>query len=66
MARDFVLEDRNKAAVQASFDRWKSGPVVRSSFLPPMQNGPSLAHLPCPRATAVSKSYRSKKEFSRK
>jgi uncharacterized protein len=25
MARDFTKEERNKALVQASFDRWKSG-----------------------------------------
>jgi ketosteroid isomerase-like protein len=58
MARDFTKEDSNKALVQASFDRWKSG------------TGGPFFELLAPDAewtivgsSPLAKTYHSKKEF---
>jgi uncharacterized protein len=60
MARDFVLEDRNKAAVQASFERWKSGTGGPFELLAADAEWTIVGSSP------LSKTYCSKKEFSRK
>ena len=57
MARDFTQEDRNKALVQASFDRWKRGTGGPFELLADDTEWTIVGSSP------LSKTYRSKTEF---
>jgi uncharacterized protein len=57
MARDFTKEDSNKAVVQASFDRWKSGTGGPFELLAPDAEWTIVGSSP------LAKTYHSKKEF---
>jgi uncharacterized protein len=57
MARDFTKEDGNKALVQASFDRWKSGTGGPFELLAPDAEWTTVGSSP------LAKTYHSKKEF---
>jgi uncharacterized protein len=57
MARDFTREDSNKALVQASFDRWKSGTGGPFELLAPDAEWTIVGSSP------LAKTYHSKKEF---
>ena len=57
MARDFTKEDSNKALVQASFDRWKSGTGGPFELLAPDAEWTIVGSSP------LAKTYHSKKEF---
>jgi ketosteroid isomerase-like protein len=57
VARDFAKEDSNKAIVQASFDRWKSGTGGPFELLAPDAEWTIVGSSP------LAKTYRSKKEF---
>ena len=57
VARDYTKEDSNKALVQASFDRWKSGTGGPFELLAPDAEWTIVGSSP------LSKTYRSKKEF---
>ena len=57
MARDFTKEDRNKALVQASFDRWKNGTGGPFELLAPDAEWTIVGSSP------LSKTYCSKKDF---
>ena len=57
MARDYTKEDSNKALVQASFDRWKSGTGGPFELLAPDAEWTIVGSSP------LSKTYQSKKEF---
>jgi ketosteroid isomerase-like protein len=57
MARDFTQEDRNKALVQASFDRWKRGTGGPFELLADDTEWTIVGSSP------LSKTYRSKAEF---
>jgi uncharacterized protein len=57
MARDFTKEDSNKALVQASFDRWKSGTGGPFELLAADAQWTIVGSSP------LSKTYHSKKEF---
>jgi hypothetical protein len=57
VARDYTKEESNKALVQASFDRWKSGTGGPFELLAPDAEWTNVGSSP------LSKSYRSKKEF---
>jgi uncharacterized protein len=57
MARDYTKEDSNKALVQASFDRWKSGTGGPFDLLAPDAEWTIVGSSP------LSKTYHSKKEF---
>jgi uncharacterized protein len=57
MARDFTREDSNKALVEASFDRWKSGTGGPFELLAADAEWTIVGSSP------LSKTYRSKAEF---
>jgi uncharacterized protein len=57
MARDFSKEDSNKALVQASFDRWKSGTGGPFELLAPDMEWTIVGSSP------LARTYRNKKEF---
>jgi ketosteroid isomerase-like protein len=57
MVRDFTKEDSNKALVQASFDRWKSGTGGPFELLAPDAEWTIVGSSP------LSKTYPGKKEF---
>ena len=57
MARDFTKVDSNKALVQASFDRWKSGTGGPFELLAPDVEWTIVGSSP------LAKTYHSKKEF---
>jgi len=57
MARDLTKEDSNKALVQASFDRWKSGTGGPFELLAADAEWTIVGSSP------LAKTYRSKKEF---
>lgn len=57
MARDFVEEDRNKALVRASFERWRSGTGGPFELLLPDAEWTIVGSSP------LSKTYQSKQEF---
>ena len=57
MARDFTKEDSNKALVQASFDRWKSGTGGPFELLAPDAEWTIVGSSP------LAKTYHSKTEF---
>ena len=57
MARDFRKEDSNKALVQASFDRWKSGTGGPFELLAPDAEWTIVGSSP------LAKTYQSKKDF---
>jgi uncharacterized protein len=57
MARDYTKEGSNKAVVQASFDRWKSGTGGPFELLAPDAEWTIVGSSP------LSKTYHSKKEF---
>ena len=57
MARDLTKENSNKALVQASFDRWKSGTGGPFELLTPDAEWTIVGSSP------LAKTYRSKQEF---
>jgi ketosteroid isomerase-like protein len=57
MAHDFTKEDSNKALVQASFDRWKSGSGGPFELLAPDAEWTIIGSSP------LAKTYHSRKEF---
>ena len=57
MARDFTKEDSNRAIVQASFDRWKSGTGGPFELLAADVEWTIVGSSP------LAKTYRSKQEF---
>jgi uncharacterized protein len=57
VAGDFAKEDGNKAIVQASFDRWKSGTGGPFELLAPDAEWTIVGSSP------LAKTYHSKKEF---
>jgi uncharacterized protein len=57
MARDFTKEDSNKALVQASFDRWKSGTGGPFELLAPDAEWTIVGSSP------LARTYHSKTEF---
>ena len=57
MARDFATEDSNKALVQASFDRWKSGTGGPFELLAPDVEWTIVGSSP------LAETYHSKNEF---
>jgi len=57
MVRDFTKENSNKALVQASFDRWRSGTGGPFELLTPDAEWTIVGSSP------LAKTYRSKKEF---
>jgi uncharacterized protein len=57
MTRDFTKEDSNKALVQASFDRWRSGTGGPFELLAPDVEWTIVGSSP------LAKTYHSKKEF---
>ena len=58
MGRDFSQEDGNKALVQASFDRWKSGTGGPFELLADAAEWTIVGSSP------LAKTYRSKKDSS--